>query len=272
MANVSNFIPLNRSLQNNWIWNDKEPFDKRSAWIDLIMLANFETKKTPYKGEVIECKRGDVNLSILHLAARWRWSREKTRRFLRMLESDNMIQINATTHRTTITLVNYGFYNDYQPTNKTTDETTDDTTSVQPTRQQADTTNNINNINNGNKENKCASALAPIYEDFCSKLADYYPAERFDKDEAFPLWVEKVKEDDEPQKKSDDIGRVIFNYLKTFTGEERKYIPKLSNVLGKDYVRIVEANLNTDECDDKYADFPPVLRKYLKKHAQKDEV
>ena len=110
------WVPVCRELQDHWMWKDK-PFSHGQAWIDLIMLANYEDKKMPYKGEIIICERGTVNLSISNLAKRWGWSRHKTRDFLNLLESDGMVTVNATTNRTTITLENYSFYNDV-PTTK----------------------------------------------------------------------------------------------------------------------------------------------------------
>lgn len=106
----NNFYPLSRDIQSHWIWTDKEPFDKRSAWIDLLLLANYIDTKTIYKEEVIVCKRGDVNLSILQLSDRWKWSRDKTRRFLKALETDGMLKLKANTHRTVITICDYEFF------------------------------------------------------------------------------------------------------------------------------------------------------------------
>lgn len=68
------WIKLDRAIQDNWLWEDK-PFDKGKAWIDLLMLANWKDNKIPFKGEIVTCKRGDVNISITALAERWGWSR-----------------------------------------------------------------------------------------------------------------------------------------------------------------------------------------------------
>ena len=111
------WVPVSRELQDHWMWDDK-PFAHGQAWIDLIMLANYEDTKMPYKGEIITCERGTVNLSISYLANRWGWSRDKTRRFLKLLESDGMVTVTATTHRTTITLENYSIYNDVPATKR----------------------------------------------------------------------------------------------------------------------------------------------------------
>lgn len=113
------FIKIDRQLFDHWLWNDK-PFSKGQAWIDLIGLANYKDSKTPYKGAVVTCERGTVNRSISFLAKRWGWSREKTRTFLGLLESDSMIVLNPTTNHTTITLLNYGKFQDLPTTNQAT--------------------------------------------------------------------------------------------------------------------------------------------------------
>lgn len=146
------WVPVHRQIQENWLWKDK-PFSQGQAWIDLLMLANYEDKKTPYKGEVITCERGTVNLSITELAKRWGWSRDKTRRFLSTLESDEMVRVKATKHRTTVTIENYAFYNDVPATNRQPIDNKPTTS-----RQQADITNNINNINNINNGNNSIGA------------------------------------------------------------------------------------------------------------------
>ena len=116
-------------------------------------MANYENKKIPYKGEVILCERGAVNLSVLSLAERWGWDRRKVRRFLKLLESDGMCTLNSTTHRTTITIENYGKYQDYGATDGTTNSTTN---AHQVVHQMPITNKNnkYNNYNNKPKQNK----------------------------------------------------------------------------------------------------------------------
>ena len=97
------------------------------AWIDLILIADYKTQKKMWRGKKVEFKRGDVNKSISMLADRWGWSRGRVKRFLKMLETDNMIKVKATTNRTTITLLNYGVFQDKRSTNRTTGDTTERT-------------------------------------------------------------------------------------------------------------------------------------------------
>lgn len=139
------WIALYRSIEDSFLWKDK-PFSKGQAWIDLLLLANHEDNKIMYQGEVITCERGTVNRSILSLAERWGWDRKTVRNFLKVLESDGMVTINATTHRTTITLINYGVYQDYGTTKRTTKRTT----KSQQDGQQSPINNNDNNVNNEN--------------------------------------------------------------------------------------------------------------------------
>lgn len=145
MAKIG-WVKIYRSLQEHWLWQDK-PFSKGQAWIDLLMLANYEDKKIPYKGDVVTCERGTVNLSMLVLADRWGWSRHKTRDFLKLLEADGMVTVKATTHRATITIENYTIYNDLPTTNDTTEGQQADSKGTAE-GQQADTTKNVKNDKN----------------------------------------------------------------------------------------------------------------------------
>lgn len=120
MNNGGNFIPLNRRLLNHWLWQDR-PFSKGQAWIDLLFLANFAEKKAVSGGKVTTFHRGDVHFSIKELSDRWGWERKRVRRFLKLLEDDEMATVNSTTHGTTITIENYAFYNGARPTDGTTD-------------------------------------------------------------------------------------------------------------------------------------------------------
>lgn len=150
MANESRgWICLYRSITESPIWTDK-PFSKGQAWVDLLLLANHEDTKQLYEGRIVTFKRGTVNRSILSLADRWGWDRKKVRNFLKFLEVEQMATTESTTHGTTITLVNYGAYQDCG----TTKGTTVDTTIPQPLPQPFPINNNENNENNDNKDKR----------------------------------------------------------------------------------------------------------------------
>ena len=121
------WIKLYRDLFEHWLWKTKEPFDCRSAWIDLLLLATYADNKELYRGKLIMRKRGEICCSIQWLADRWRWDRRKVKRFLCVLADDGMLTLNSTTQGTTLTIENYSKWQD----ECTTDSTTECTTHVQ---------------------------------------------------------------------------------------------------------------------------------------------
>lgn len=150
------YIYLDRGILDNWIYNDK-PFNRSMAWIDLLLLAEHTTHKAIWRGQMTEFKRGDVCLSITELAKRWGWSRDKTRRFISQLESDNMVRANCTTNRTTITIVKYDDFQNRRTTNKATDKATD-----KATNKSTDKTHLINNKELLRKEKEKVAPLQTL--------------------------------------------------------------------------------------------------------------
>jgi len=129
---MAGWFKVERALADHWLWKSNEPFDKRSAWIDLILLANYKDFKTSYKGRIVYRKRGEVNTSVVYLAKRWRWDRRKVNRFLMALEMDGMLHVNSTSDGTTITIENYNKYQDTGTAYSTGDGTPHGTTHGTP--------------------------------------------------------------------------------------------------------------------------------------------
>lgn len=102
MAKRTGFITIDRQLLNSETWL-AEPFTKGQAIVDLIGLANHEDNEI--------CKRGQLLTSERTLAARWQWSRDKVRRFLRSTSLRTSIRTNDhTIHGTLITIENYDVF------------------------------------------------------------------------------------------------------------------------------------------------------------------
>lgn len=113
------WIKTYRQILDCWLWTDKEPYDKRSAWMYLLLTANHSDKKIMFNGELIVVKRGQILTSIRTLAEKWKWSYDKTLRFLRLIESDGMIEKESDKFRTLITIVNYEVFQDSPNTDRT---------------------------------------------------------------------------------------------------------------------------------------------------------
>ena len=106
------WIKVYRQIRSSWLWNSDEPYDRRSAWIDMLLCANHDGKTVCMDGKLMTVERGSFVTSQLKLAERWRWDRKKVKHFLELLEQDKMVAITTTTKRTTVTIENYGKYQD----------------------------------------------------------------------------------------------------------------------------------------------------------------
>ena len=106
MANKG-YILLHRQIQDHWLWTSNDKFDDRSAWIDLLLMVNHDDSKVPFNKGYITVKRGQHLTSQVKLAARWHWTRDRIKRFLKRLENDGMIITDTARGNTLVTLVNY---------------------------------------------------------------------------------------------------------------------------------------------------------------------
>lgn len=113
------WIKTYRKILDCWLWTSKEPYDRRSAWMYLLLTANHSDKKIMFNGELITVKRGQILTSIRTLAEKWKWSYDKTLRFLRTIESDGMIEKESDNFRTLINIVNYEVFQDTPNTDRT---------------------------------------------------------------------------------------------------------------------------------------------------------
>lgn len=121
------WIKLHRQIMNNAIWTAAEPFDRRSAWIDLLMMANHEQRRIILKdGTTIIVEEGQLFTSMDHLATRWHWSRNKVRRYISLLTTLKMCHQCGTRSGTLLTLVKYGFFQGGRPTDGPPDGTPDE--------------------------------------------------------------------------------------------------------------------------------------------------
>lgn len=107
---MSGWIKLHRQIQECFLWRIKEPFDKRSAWIDLLLLMEHQNKNLMIDGKIETIKRGSYMLSIEKLCDRWMWSRNKVKRYLDVLEREHMIVTRRTNKGTLVIVVNYCVY------------------------------------------------------------------------------------------------------------------------------------------------------------------
>lgn len=139
----SGWVRLHRQIQDN-IFYLSEPFTKSQAWIDLFLNANHKDGIFIVRGNVVNVKRGQIAWSELTMSSRWCWSKNKTRRFLKLLETEQQIEQQKTFITTIITIKNYDKYQ--------TDDTANDTAERQQKDSRRYTNKNDNKKKNVKKE------------------------------------------------------------------------------------------------------------------------
>lgn len=144
---MSGYFSINRDLINHELWLS-ESFSRGQAWVDLIGLAQWHESQIRIAGQKITIKRGQCGWSELKLSQRWKWSRDKTRRFLVELKRDNRILMEPNTRTTIITICNYDKYQNIVDYDNTTEHTTE------PTSDNTTEKHQKNIYNKNNKENK----------------------------------------------------------------------------------------------------------------------
>lgn len=106
---MSGWIKLHRKITDNPLYFS-EQFNRSMAWIDLLLLANYADNYFFKRGVRVDVKAGQVGYDLDSLAKRWKWSRGKVERFLKMLENDNQIVRQKNNVTTLISIVNYKEY------------------------------------------------------------------------------------------------------------------------------------------------------------------
>lgn len=149
------YINLTKSIFSGRPFDSNEPESKKGAYLDLALMANFSDRPDG-------TKRGQLLFSYRELAERWKWSLDKTHRFIRNLtesglakvdeESRTVDRTSTRTHsRTLLTLVKYDFQR-FDGTDDSTPTNTVGNTYKEPKIEPKK--NIINNINTRTRESK----------------------------------------------------------------------------------------------------------------------
>ena len=147
------YIKLYRQIQDCDIWVDDSPFDRRSAWVDLLLMANHSDKEMLFDGQLITVKRGQRVTSVRRLAERWGWGKDKVSKYLTLLERFGMIEKSADSRRTLITIVNYDKFQGSDVQEQTVSRQSADTEQT-PSRHRPATNKNDKNDNNDKNDKK----------------------------------------------------------------------------------------------------------------------
>jgi hypothetical protein len=202
--------------------------------------------------EMVEVKRGSFITSEIKLMERWGWSKEKLRRYLKLLESDGMIVKKSDHKKTVITIVKY---EDFQGDDSKSDH--EQTASRPPTDHERDTNKNDKNVKNdkeiymsapsgadvcdlpdgaqskktGKGQKKTPAEKSGEYTQEFEQFWSIYPR-KAEKKRAFNKWSARLKE---------GVGAIdLINAARSYAaycrnnGTEEKYIKHAATFLGPD--------------------------------------
>lgn len=144
---MSSWIKLDRDVVKHWIFKDEWKF---KCWIDLLVLANYSDNKVEIKGILFTCKRGELLYSLDSLSLRWNSNKSKVRRFLKLLESDSMIELKSEQVTTRITICKYDSYQGVrnEDETQTKHKRNEDETQTKPIKESKEEKEEKENINN----------------------------------------------------------------------------------------------------------------------------
>ena len=104
---MSGWIKIHRDIAKHWIFKDAEKF---KWWMDMLFLASYEGNKTNVGSKIVEIKRGQFIGSLSFFMKRWGVGKERIINYLRLLQSDGMIDKVSDKNITIITICNYESY------------------------------------------------------------------------------------------------------------------------------------------------------------------
>lgn len=169
------WIKLYRDINENMLWTSDEPFDRRSAWIDLLLMVNHEPKTILVDGQKKTIGVGQRWLSVRTLSQKWNWSKGRVERFMKLLEEDEMITLEKHKNGTLLTIVKYGFFQFGRDTDGTPTRTQTETqTGHQRGHQRDETRMNKNEKNYKNDEEGILSGKPdPVPDYFFDEVIGY---------------------------------------------------------------------------------------------------
>jgi len=164
------FFKIHRKIKDHWIYKDDK---KLLAWFKILFEVNHTDKNVLIKDTLFLCKTGEAlkSLQTWSLELGDDWTVQKVRTFFKLLEKDNMIQLNNEKVTTRLTVCNYTVYNNEQHgTNKPL------TSEQQATNKKVTTSKNVKKVKNDNKGPKLNKFMLEEFPEGMTKDQDFIDA------------------------------------------------------------------------------------------------
>ena len=144
---MKGWISLHRKILDNPILTRGRQYSRFEAFVYMLLKANHKDNKTLIGNNLIIIKKGSFITSQKKLMKEFNWGSSRLRNFLKLLESDGMIEANTNTISTHITINNYKELQGLQNTNELQTKHKQTENKIQ-----TKTNNNVNNDNNVNNK------------------------------------------------------------------------------------------------------------------------
>ena len=115
---MTGWIKIHRDCLDHWLYNEYRPLTKREAWENILLWANYDDRKVLIKGQLIDCKRGQLLYSIETYAEKFVWTASQVRTFFDLLKKDKMIRCEGLKYTTRLTVCNYDNYQEIPRTER----------------------------------------------------------------------------------------------------------------------------------------------------------
>ena len=194
----SGWISLHRKILDNPILARSRIYSRFEAFVYMLLKANHKDNKCVIGNVLVKVDKGSFITSQKKLMKQFRWSSSKLRGFLKLLESDNMIELKTNTTFTHLTIINYSSYQNLESAKETQKKRKRNTNEMQKK-----TNNNDNNENKEIREKKFNDKVKELFdekypsvdisvlEDFCNYWTESNNTEnaklRFEREKVFNI-------------------------------------------------------------------------------------
>ena len=176
---MSSWIKLFREINKHWIWQNS---DYLKWWLDILLEVNHAHAKVVINNKIYDCNRGEKLYSLDTWAHRWGTNKSKVRRFLQLLQNDNMIVLKSETQTTRLIVCKYDTYQDM----RNADET-------QMKRKRNASETHLTPIEEGKEEKEGKELFLLEKETKEKKISKENPNEIFPQSELVELGAEEIK-------------------------------------------------------------------------------
>jgi len=181
------FISIHRRIKSHWLWQDEK---RLKWWIDILLSVNHSPAKVLIKGQLVECGRGQSIRSLGSWADGFRTTKKTVMTFFKILEKDEMIELENLKITTRLTVCNYERYQNAVNAKDNAEETQRKRRGNADSTQTIRINNNKQEINNNNKGGREASP-PPAESSSKKKTVKKKPAPDLIYKEFDHLWITK---------------------------------------------------------------------------------